>query len=192
MKKIYLVAACIMVVYFTLTIFVIPKAYENAPTATPQPRLDVKLSTQKITLGESFEVEVLVSNKGDMADLQTLAVAFPQNNNLANIKIISYDFLQSPQLIQKGEKVGSDYTAGQTVVLSKYPFIEAYSRPSKNGDSFKMTLEVIPTEAGLFKIYTKTVAMPHINDSSHFPSDGLLDHQNEFVQEHIVEVLSPR
>jgi hypothetical protein len=132
----------------------------------------------------------LASNDGDIADLQIVTVAFPQNNNLDNIKILSYDFLQSPRFIQKGEEIGSGYTGEETTVLSKYPSIEAYSRPSKNGDLFKIILEITPTQPGIFKIYTKSVAMPHINDLSHFPSKGLLDHQNEFVQEYSVEVVN--
>jgi hypothetical protein len=190
MKKIYFIAACVMAAYFALAILIIPKVYENAPTFIPQPRLDVKISSQKIILGESFEITILASNQGDAADLQIASVAFPQNNNLDNIQIVSYDFLQSPQLIQKGETIGSEYLGGTSPVLSKYPFIEAYSRPANHGDSFAMTLKVTPTETGSFRIYTKSVTMPHTNNLSHFPAEGLLDHQNEFVQEHIVDVVN--
>lgn len=180
-----------MLVYFVTLIFVFPIIYENTPTNTPKPSLDVNISEQKIILGQSFYVEIKSYNKGDEADLQIVTVSFPLNENLDNVEIVEYDFLQAPRLVTRGTEVGVNYTAGTETVITKYPFIEAYSRPAKNGDSFKMTLLITPQETGIFKIYTKSVAMPHINDSSHFPQVGLIDQQNEFVQEFIVEVTKP-
>lgn len=118
-----------------------------------------------------------------------MTVEFPQNQNLDNVKIISYDFLQSPKLFLIDKEIGTDYTGGQTTVKSKYPFIEAYNRPSKPNQSHSMILQVTPTKTGTFTVYTKTVAMPHINELSHFPRQGIIDHQNEFVLKHVVEVI---
>lgn len=176
-----------MAAYFVLAVMVFPKLYENSHINVPQPRLDVSLSDEQILLGKSFRVVILAYNDGDAADLQTVSAAFPQNDKLDNVKITSYDFLQSPRMIETGDDVGAQYTGGTT--KSQYPFIEAYSRPSKNGDTFSMTLEVKPKEPGPFRIYVKSVAMPHSTDLSHFPSSGILDHQNEFVEEYVVEVL---
>lgn len=178
-----------MAAYFGLTILVFPQMYQNVAIAHPRPIIDVKLSAQTISLGESFEIQISAYNNGDAADLQIVTIEFPQNEDLDNVKIVSYDFLQSPRLVKKGQEIGAEYTGGQKTVLAKYPFIEAYSRPSKNGDIFKMTLEITPKEEGVFRIYAKTVAMPHTDDDSHFPTQGLQDHQNEFVQEHAVEVV---
>lgn len=189
LKKIYLVAACVMVAYFALAVFVFPQTYQNVTAVHPRPVLDVTLSAQQITLGESFEAKITAYNNGDAADLQIVTIAFPQNDDLENVRMVSYDFLQSPRMIQKGQEVSSEYTAGQKIILTEYPFIEAYSRPSKSGDTFKMTLQITPKEAGLFKLYAKTVAMPHVDDESHFPTHGLQDQQNEFVQEHTVVVV---
>jgi hypothetical protein len=180
-----------MAIYLSSTILVFPQIYENMPTNTPKPRLDIKISDQKVMRGQSFEIQIQSYNDGDEADLQIVTVGFPLNKNLDNVKIVEYNFLQSPQLIQIGEEVGSQYTAGKETIKTKYPFVEAYSRPSKNGDSFKMTLAVTPDETGAFKIYTKSVTMPHTNNLSHFPQDGLLDQQNEFVQEFIVDIVEP-
>lgn len=178
-----------MAVYLVLAVVVFPKYYENSHINVPQPRLDVSLSDEQILLGESFRVSIRAYNHGDAADLQIVSAAFPQNDKLDNVKITSYDFLQSPSMIETGSDVGAQYTGGATTVKSQYPFIEAYSRPSKNGDTFSMTLEVTPKEPGPFRIYVKSVAMPHLSDLSHFPSSGILDHQNEFVEEYVVEVL---
>lgn len=176
-----------MATYFALAVFVFPQIYQDVATTHPRPALEVELSAQKIALGESFEAEISAHNGGDTADLQIVTVAFPQNEDLDNVKIVSYDFLQSPRLVQKGTKVGSEYTAGKNTVFTKYPFIEAYSRPS-DGETFKMTLKITPKEAGIFKIHAKTVAMPHADDLSHFPRSGLQDQQNEFVLEYTVEI----
>lgn len=189
LKKIYAVAACVMAVYFVLAVMVFPESYENSHINIPQPRLDVSLSDEQILLGESFRVYIRAYNDGDTADLQIVSAAFPQNDKLDNVKITSYDFLQSPRMIETGVEVGAQYTGGAATTKSQYPFIEAYSRPSKNGDTFSMTLEVQSREPGPFRIYVKSVAMPHSIGLSHFPSNGILDHQNEFVEEYVVEVL---
>lgn len=188
MKKTYLVAACVMAAYFVLTLAIFPKAYQDTNVGIPKPKLEGQISAQKITLGESFELTLSASNQGSDADLQTVTVEFPQNENLDNVKIVSYDFLQSPKLFLQGKEIGSDYTGGKDLVQSKYPFLEAYSRPSKTGHSYTMTVQVTPTQVGVYTVYAKTVAMPHINEQSHFPASGILDHQNEFVQEYTVEV----
>ncbi len=185
LKKIYAVAACVMAAYFVLAVIVLPKSYENSHTNVPQPRLEVSISDEQILIGESFRVDIKSYNDGDVADLQIVTVSFPQNENLDGVKIISYDFLQSPKMIEVGRDVGAQY--GEGTAISQYPFLEAYSRPSKSGDTFGMVLEITPKEAGQFRIYAKSVAMPH-SGSSHFPSGGLLDHQNEFVAEYTVEV----
>jgi hypothetical protein len=189
LKKIYFVASCVMAAYLALMVFAFPQTYQNVAAVHPRPELGVVLSAQQVALGESFEAEITAYNNGDTADLQIVTIAFPQNDDLENVKVVSYDFLQSPRMIQKGQEVSSEYTAGQRTTITEYPFIEAYSRPSKNGDTFKMTLQITPKEAGLFKLYAKTIAMPHVDEKSHFPTHGLQDQQNEFVQEHAVEVV---
>jgi hypothetical protein len=178
-----------MSAYFVLTLVVFPNTYEDTKVGIPQPGLETTLSAQQIKIGESFEMSLVATNLGQEADLQTVTVEFPQNQNLDNVKITSYDFLQSPKLFLQGKEIGSDYNGGQSLIKSKYPFIEAYSRPSKPGNHYTMTLQITPTQTGAFVVYTKTVAMPHIDEISHFPTEGILDHQNEYVQEHRVEVL---
>ena len=175
--------------YFALNFVIFPAAYQDIQVGTPQPSLDVSLSAQQIRLGESFELGLVATNLGEEADLQTVTVEFPQNQNLDNVKIISYDFLQSTDLFVTQTEIGSDYTGGQNLVKSQYPFLEAYNRPAKSGQSYSMTLQITPTEPGPYTIYTKTVAMPHVNELSHFPRDGITDHQNEFVQEHTIQVI---
>jgi len=177
-----------MAAYFALTALVVPQLYSGAEINEPRPRIDVLISSDQISLGQSFDVTVRSHNDGGTADMQTVSVAFPSRDSLEEISITSYDFMQSPILIEAGEEIGSEYTAGEVTVTSQYSAIEAYSRPSHPGDTFTMILKVTPKEAGPFHVYAKSVAMPHLSDKSHFPDSGILDHQNEFVQQYVVEV----
>lgn len=188
MKKIHMILAGAMALYFVLAVLVSPPIYSNAEVKVPKPRIEVTLSSDGITLGQSFDVTIKSYNEGDTADMQLVSVAFPHSQNLDMVTINSYDFMQSPQLIAIGDEIGSEYTAGAKTVASEYPSIEAYSRPFHQGDTFQMTLKITPKEAGQFQFFTKTVAMPHASEESHYPDSGTLDHQNEFVQIHTVEV----
>lgn len=178
-----------MAAYLVTTITVFPLLYQDVQPNVPQPRIDVTISSTTVKIGQSFEIDIKSYNEGDLADMQTVSVAFPQSKNLDGIKVVSYDFMQSPVLIEVGDQIGSQYAASASTVRAQYPAIEAYSRPSESGDSFRMTLEVTPKEIGTFYIYTKSVAMPHTSDLSHFPASGILDHQDELVQQHTVEVI---
>lgn len=188
MKKVYLVAAAVMAAYLGVMFGVFPPIYSNTVIGIPKPSLEV-IVPQQVKLGDSFQIMISTINLGADADLQSVTVEFPQNQDLDNVKIISYDFLQSPKLFLAGKEIGSDYNGNQNLIPAKYPFLEAYNRPSKTGHSSSMTLEITPTEEGVFTIYTKTVAMPHMSSKSHFPESGILDHQNEFVQEHKIMVI---
>lgn len=188
MKKIYFIAVGVMTAYFVLTLGIFPQIYSNTEIGIPKPSIEVT-APQQVKLGESFEMTLLSSNIGAEADLQTVTVEFPENQNLDNIKVVTYDFLQSPKLFLPGKQIGSSYNGNKNLVTTKYPFLEAYNRPSKTNHSSSMTLQITPTEVGVFTIYTKTVAMPHISDESHYPKQGILDQQNEFVQEHKVMVV---
>lgn len=177
-----------MTAYFLLMIIVFPQIYSKTDIGVPKPTLEIILP-QQAKLGEPFEITLISNNMGADADLQSVTVEFPQNQNLDNVKVISYDFLQSPKLFLKGKQIGSSYNGDKNPVETKYPFLEAYNRPSRTNHSSSMTLQIMPTEAGIFTVYTKTVAMPHISDQSHYPSHGILDQQNEFAQEHKVMVI---
>lgn len=177
-----------MAAYFTLMLAVFPQIYSNTEIGMPKPSLQATIPEQ-VRLGEPFEMNLIATNLGAEADLQSVTVEFPSSQNLDNVKIVSYDFLQSPRLFLQGEEIGSDYNGGQDLIESKYPFIEAYNRPSRTGHSSSMTIQITPTETGVLIICTKTVAMPHISDESHYPTNGILDHQNEFVREHKIMVV---
>lgn len=177
-----------MAAYLGMMFGVFPQIYSNVEVGIPKPSLNV-IVPQQAKLGDTFQISLVTNNLGADADLQSVTVEFPQNKNLDNVKVVSYDFLQSPKLFLAGKEIGSEYNGNQNLIQAKYPFLEAYNRPSKTGHFSSMTLDITPTEIGVFTIYTKTVAMPHVSAESHFPVSGILDQQNEFVQEHKVMVV---
>lgn len=194
MKKaiLYFSIAAAVVIYFSLTLVVLPPSYLQRPAIIPQPTLDVKIDNAKINLGDSFEIKIVSNNIGDPADIQIVSVAFPDLKKLDDlVKITSYDFTQSPRYVLAGEEMGSEYTGGEKIIAAKYPSIEAYSRPIESGSQYHMELKVTPKTVGTFTVYVKSVILPHTDERSHYPQNGPLDHQNEHVEAHLVEVLAP-
>ena len=176
-------------IYFVLGLYVLPEQYIMRPQVEPQPTLEVHVSDSEISLGSSFEVELISENVGDMADILLLSIAFPNIQEIHDgIKIVSYDFTQSPVYIQVGDEIGADYLATQEPVLAEYPSIEAYSRPAQPGSSYYMTLDITPKQVGNFVFYAKSITLPHMSPKSHFPIEGEMDHSREFVEVYSVKV----
>jgi hypothetical protein len=176
--------------YFGAVLFVAPSMYSDVKTLEPQPSFAAKLSSQSIRLGDSFDVVVESSNSNDPADIQIMSIAFPGLAEIGDtVKIVGYDFTQSPRYVKTGDEIGSNYSGGTASVKAQYPSIEAYSRPVIPGAHYSMELKITPGAAGNFTIFAKTVAIPHSGDNSHYPHSGVLDHQNEFVEPITVEVL---
>ncbi len=177
-----------LVVYFFMGLVVFPQEYLSHDVIEPQPFQKVSLSENQISLGESFEIEIQVENKNDFADILILSVSFPQlQENTDAVRIISYDFTQSPRYIVPGDRINSEYTLGGDVT-AKYPSIEAYSRNIPVNTSYKMVLSITPQNAGTFETFIKTIAIPHTTELSHYPYDGLLDEQSEYVSVYSVNV----
>ncbi|MGQ0795541.1 MAG: hypothetical protein ACT4N5_05075 [Nitrosopumilaceae archaeon] len=190
MKKVAVVSGIIIAVcgYFIMTLLIFPQEYLLHQVINPQPIHTVKLSDDKITIGKSFDIDIVTENKNDFADILITSVAFPNLQNIGNeTKITSYNFTQSPAYIKIGEKLNSGYTRGE-MITSEYPSIEAYSRNSPPDSSYSISLRISPPFAGSFDIYIKTIAIPHSTDLSHYPHDGFLDPQQELVEVYNVMV----
>ena len=176
-------------IYFMLGLYVLPEQYMMRPQAEPQATLMVHLSDSEISLGNSFEVEMISENIGDMADILILSIAFPNLEEIDDgVKIVSYDFTQSPVYIMAGDEIGTEYLATQKTILAEYPSIEAYSRPAKTGSSYHMIVDITPKQVGSFVFFTKSITLPHSSPLSHFPKEGEMDHSGEFVDEYSVKV----
>lgn len=175
-------------VYFFMTLVIFPQEYLSHKVIEPQPTQTVILSTNEISLGESFEIEIQIENKNDVADILITSVSFPGLQEIDKaVTIFSYDYTQSPRYILPGDKINSEYTLGETVI-AQYPSIEAYSRNVPVNTAYKMAVSITPQNSGIFETFIKTIAIPHTTELSHYPYDGTLDPQSEYVSVYSVNV----
>ena len=184
------IAGFFLVMYFVLTIFVLPENYLSNVQLVPKPHLEINLSTSEINLGESFDLDIFSKNIGDYGDIHIVSVAFPDIHKIEDdvVTITTYDFTQSPQYILPGDVIGSNYSGGLESVVSEYPSIESMSRPIRFGQTHNIEFVITPQSSGNFTIYVKSINIPHTNVLSHFPQTGILDHQNEHVLSFVVGV----
>jgi hypothetical protein len=180
-----------LVLYFLVSIYVLPNLYVRVPKPRPVPVIsNTKISLPQIQLGKTFYFSVAAENTGDNADIQIISVAFPNLTRIGGyILIRESDFTQKPLFVNIGDKVGSGYTGLENIVYAKYPSIEAFSRPWHSKDIHHIKLEVKPSSAGKFVIFLKAIALPHAGDLAHYPQNGIKDFQNEFVKVYAIEVL---
>lgn len=176
--------------YFALTVFILPPNYLSHEQLVPQPYIETTLSNSKISLGDSFRIEIVSENIGEYGDIHIVSVAFPDLDKITddNVEITTYDFTQSPVFILPEDKIGASYSGGLESVSAQYPSIEATSRPSHAQKPYHLEVIVTPKKIGDFSIYVKSVIIPHVSNLSHFPESGIIDHQNEYVLVYSVNV----
>jgi hypothetical protein len=183
--------AAALALYIALALYVFPQAYQSIELRRPDVAVtDVSLSRQEIELGESFDVSVTGANSGQEADMQIVSIGFPNLTSTDNVRVVSHNFAQTPITISAGDEVGSGYT-GEDVVDAQYASVEAFSRPWPGGSSYTIGLQVVPESEGTFAVLVKSVAFPHSWDGAHWPQEGLVDYQQEFVEIHYVQVTKP-
>ncbi|KAF6242839.1 hypothetical protein C6988_06585 [Nitrosopumilus sp. b1] len=179
----------LIAIFFSITFYIYPNQIYQQNNLVPIPILDVTLSSNEIQKGESFVLDIVSKNTGDIADIQIVSIAFPGlEDTLDNVKIKNYDFTQSPHYVKIGDEIGAKYSGGKETILAKYPSIEAYSRPVPSGTINLISVEITPQESGIFDIYVKSIGIPHFTDESHYPQAGILDHQSELVEVYSVTV----
>jgi hypothetical protein len=184
--------AVALVVYFSLSLYVFPQSYQSIEPRKPQAIVtDVSLSASDIALGQALTISVTGTNNGEDADMQFVSVGFPNLTTTDNIKILKHDFDQTPILIAPGELLSSEYSDTDSSVLAQYTLIEAFSRPWEAGKTYSADIEVIPKTEGKLMVFIKSVALPHTWEQAHYPQDGILDQQKEFVEIYSVQVTKP-
>jgi hypothetical protein len=185
--------AVALVAYFSLSLYVFPQSYQSIEPRRPQAIVnDVNLSAPTITLGQAFIISVTGTNNGeDAADMQIISVGFPNLTSIDNIKILKHNFTQTPMLITPGKLLSSQYSSTGESVLAQYASIEAFSRPWEAGKTYSADIEAIPKTEGKFVVFIKSVALPHTWEQAHYPQDGTLDQQKEFVGTYSVQVTKP-
>jgi hypothetical protein len=176
-------------VYFAMTVFVLPEKFLAKEQLSPRPYLEVELSTTEINLGESFRLSTISENIGDYGDIHIVSVSFPTLSEIGdNVKIVSYDFSNTPIYIEVGDEIGAKYSGGLETSTAQYPSIEAMNRPVYPETKYVMDLQITPGQPGPFTMYVKSIDIPHVNSFSHHPTDGTLDHQEEYVLVYTVNV----
>jgi len=185
--------AVALVVYFSLSLYVFPQLYQSIEARRPQAIVtDVSLSAPDIALGQALTISVTGKNNGEDADMQIVSVGFPNLTTTDNIKILKHNFDQTPMLIAPpGELSSSGYSDTDSSVLAQYTSIEVFSRPWEAGKTYSADIEVIPKTEGRFVVFIKSVALPHSWELAHYPQDGTLDQQKEFVEIYSVQVTKP-
>ena len=184
--------AVALVVYFSLSLYVFPQSYQSIEARRPQAIVtDVSLSAPSIALGQAPTISVTGTNNGEDADMQIVSVGFPNLTTTDNIKVLKHNFDQTPILITPGELLSSEYSDTDSSVLAQYASIEAFSRPWEAGKTYSTDIEVIPKTEGRFVIFIKSIALPHTWEQAHYPQDGILDQQKEFVETYSVQVTKP-
>lgn len=176
-------------IYFAITLYFIPQSFQDS-SVPPKPAAivsEVNLSAQKISLGETFDVTVTGENRGEMSDMQIVSIGFPNLTDSSEVELLTHDFRQTPLTVNVGDPVGSGYS-GASTVSAQYPSIEAFSRPWEEGVSYSIELRVKPQADGNFVVFVKSVAFPHSWDGAHYPQDGPVDYQQEFVESYSVQV----
>jgi len=177
-----------IILYFILTLFVLPEQFLSTEQLIPQPYLEVDLSEHDISLGDSFRLNVISENKGDYGDIHIVSVAFPDLVEMDVVEIATYDFTQSSKYISIGDKISAKYSGGVESTFSKYPSIEAMTRPTYPGIKNHLGLIITPEKSGIFTMYIKSIDIPHTSNLSHYPDSGFLDHQDEYVLVYSVNV----
>lgn len=193
-RQSYVIAALVafsLILYFFISIYVLPGTYVKVPKPRPAPIISkANLSSQVIHLGDTFYFDLRAENLGDDADMQIVSIAFP---NLTRTDTIVYirqsDLTQRPLFVKIGDKIGSDYTGLGNVVNAKYPSIEAFSRPWHSNTHHSIRMEIRPSSVGKFVIYLKAISFPHTDNLAHYPQSGVKDFQNEYVKVYPVQVL---
>jgi hypothetical protein len=185
--------AVALVAYFSLSLYVLPQSYQSIEPHRPQAIVtDVSLSAPDIALGQALTISVTGTNNGeDAADMQIVSVGFPNLTSIDNIKILKHNFTQTPMLITPGELLSSRYSTTEESVSAQYASIEAFSRPWEAGKTYSADIEVIPKTEGKFVVFITSVALPHTWEQAHYPQDGTLDQQKEFVETYSVQVTKP-
>jgi hypothetical protein len=184
--------AVALIAYFSLSLYVFPQSYRSIEAQRPQANVtDVVLSAPSITLGQALTISITGTNSGEDADMQFVSVGFPNLTTTDNINVVTHNFDQTPILIAPGELLSSEYSDTDSSVLAQYTSIEAFSRPWETGKTYSADIGVIPKTEGRFVIFVKSVALPHTWERAHYPQDGILDQQKEFVEAYSVQVTKP-
>ncbi|MGI0019331.1 MAG: hypothetical protein ACREAY_02550 [Nitrososphaera sp.] len=189
-KSLIILAVVAAGAYLALSAFVVPQTYLLS-LASPRPAPEitsVSLSSPEIALGETFTIRVAATNQGEQADLQLVSIAFPNATSAQVAAVQGHTFKQAPTMINPGKAIGAGYLGLERKVVAQYPAVESASRPWAPGETASVDLRVTPGAEGRFVVFVKAVSLPHNGDQAHYPQQGVLDQQGEYVTAYEVQV----
>lgn len=193
MKKpfLYSVIGFFILIYFIFIVVIFPNYYLSVEPLVSQPYFEVTISESEISLGDSFDLDLVSENKGEYGDIHILSVGFPNLDSVDDsaVLITTYDFTQSLVYFLPGDQISAGYSGGVISTVSEYPSIEAMSRPVLPNAKNHLSLSITPDYVGTFVVYVKTINIPHIDSRSHYPQSGILDQQDEYVMSFSVNVI---
>ena len=181
-----------LTVYFVFSLYVFPRIYLSTTTESSKKALPLITNVttsyiESLFLGDSFNITVTSVNEGDAADIQITSLSFPNLTQSIDterdqtIAILHHNFTQSPSFIAVGDEIGSGYAGLSRTTITKYPSIEFHNRPWPSKTFYEAKLGITPPSPGNFVIFVKTIALPHVDNTSHYPTTGIRDQQQEFV-----------
>ena len=191
---ILLIAVGSIATYLVLSIAVFPTSYLGTSISPQKPApviASVTIEPIAIKLGQQVQIKVIAVNSGGDADMQTISSGFPNLTDSKDIQVMGQNLEHAPIMVSHGTKVGYGYTGTQQTVQAKYAAVEVQGWPWRHGETHEVDLKVTPQTAGNFVVLIKSVAMPHTDQRSHFPSNGTVDQQGEFVQVYALNVTKP-
>ena len=193
MKKpfLYSVIGFFILIYFIFIIVIFPDYYLSVEPLVSQPYFEATISESEISLGDSFDLDIVSENKGEYGDIHIVSIGFPNLDSVDDntILITTYDFTQSLVYFFPGDQISTGYSGGVISTVSEYPSIEAMSRPILPNAENHLSLSITPESVGSFAVYVKTINIPHIDSRSHYPQSGTLDQQDEYVMSFSVNVI---
>lgn len=155
----------------------------------PEPVItEVWISNPEITLGDEFTLRVSATNEGEHGDRMLVSVAFPNATSPDIATVREHNFKQTPIYIEVGRPIGAGYSGPQRQVPAQYPAVEAHSSPWEPGEAFSIEMGVKPEHEGRFLVFVKAVGFPHNGDQAHYPAEGVIDQQDEYVTVYEVDV----
>ncbi|MBV0926251.1 VWA domain-containing protein [Halomicroarcula limicola] len=157
--------------------------------STPKPAVIDVTHPESIRVGETAEISVEATNKGDGAPYQTIAVSFPDTESADNIRISDSGFSNPSYatVFPAGDSLNGKYGT-EANITSQYPLAEV-GGAWDSGVRRTFTVEATPAETGTYTFYVKTVAQdgawhrdPSINGTD------VQDQQQEYVYSYTINV----
>ncbi len=161
----------------------------ESPGQQPLPTISSVDYPRSTGSGEPATIDVTVTNDGGTAKWQTIAVSFPADQPVSDVKILDSDLCSSCyKIYSAGETTTATYSTSN-VTLKTY-LVEGVSAGWAKGETHRLKLSVTPKETGPFIFYVKSVAAVTDWVSNWTPKTGTRDQENEYAFPYTINVTS--